>query len=221
MKKKSQVVMLPTNKKATDKPFSTGLTLCNDGILRIGNPVGSTESRQELYFLSDEKIEIGDWALNFKKPYFNIVQCNKSNKESIQEHWKKIIATTDNKLSINLGLEKWIAPTNSNDDLVYTRLAPYPQPSPQFIQKFIKVWNKGNKIEWVNVEYEAIGNWRHAEFVHTRDIPKVDKNNYITITKIKDSFTMNDLKQAFYAGSCSDVEGNWLEQFNTWTEENL
>ena len=61
MKKKCKVVMLPTNKKATDKPFSVGITLCNDDKLRIGNPVGLSESRQELYFLSDDKIEKDDW----------------------------------------------------------------------------------------------------------------------------------------------------------------
>lgn len=49
--------MLPTNEKATDNPFSVGVTLCNDGKLRIGNPLEKSESRQHLYILSDDEIK--------------------------------------------------------------------------------------------------------------------------------------------------------------------
>lgn len=57
MFKKCKVVMLPTNEKATDNPFSVGVTLCNDGKLRIGNPLEKSESRQHLYILSDDEIK--------------------------------------------------------------------------------------------------------------------------------------------------------------------
>ena len=90
-------------------------------------------------------------------------------------------------------------------------------------QKYIDEYNRGNKIEWVSVEYEPIGNWRHGEFVYTRDIPKVDKNNYITITKIKDSWNKEEVEKlcrsAYNAGISFGLDSHI--SIATWIEKNL
>jgi hypothetical protein len=56
--------------------------------------------KQHIYITSNEEIKEGDWAChkNITNDKYQIVKCNSSNKESIQEHWKKIILTTDQDL---------------------------------------------------------------------------------------------------------------------------
>jgi hypothetical protein len=55
---------------------------------------------QHIYITSDEEIKDNDWACHkhITKDKYQIVKCNNSNKESIQEHWNKIVLTTDQDL---------------------------------------------------------------------------------------------------------------------------
>lgn len=200
LKRKCQVVMLLTNENF----INVGRLILGDGDYLFMTKEQGDKSflkPQHLYILSDDEIKEGDWFYN--KLLNNIFQCVEVLKDDLSNHihfrdesgsrvvdinyCKKVIATTDKSLKLketlfeNVVIKKeWIN-------------KPLPEPSPQFIQKYIEEWNKGNKIEYVNVEYEAIGNWRHAEFIHTKDIPKVDKNNYITITKVKDSWNKEEV----------------------------
>jgi len=148
---------------------------------------------------------------------------------------KKVIATTDNNISINLGKEKWIAPTNSQYDQVYTRLCPYPQPSPQFIEKFVKSFNEGNIISEVMVEYESYciygdncpsqGAFLKQHLCNINYKLKTDSNNYITITKVKDSWSREKVEQLLF--KYAEEEHSWfsskseIESFNNWIEKNL
>ncbi|MCK9415575.1 hypothetical protein M0Q97_02820 [Candidatus Dojkabacteria bacterium] len=223
-----EVVMLAVDKKATDKPFTTGITLCNDDNLRIGNPVGKSESRQELYFLSNEKIKEGDWCIRINPDSSIIGLPFKADHIIVlsQSHkgYKKIIATTDTSLTII-----------DYVDCEY----PLPQPSKEFIQAYIKAYNEGNPITKVLVEYEEV---QTACFhnIPTQDInqledcwelvPKVNSSNEITIKKIKNSYTREEyskgLKDAieraiqypelFITGICCDDS-----KINNWIEHNL
>ena len=218
------VVMLSTDKKATDKPFSTGITLCNDGKLRIGNPVGKSESRQEIYFLSNEEIKNEDWFMNRQymieedKEEYAIWRCGDITPNS---NPKKIIATTDTSLTII-----------DYVDCEY----PLPQPSKAFIQAFMKAYNEGNPITKVLVEYKKCYNqpvdenyekfgdlWVSVEL-------NLNSSNEITIKKIKNSYTREEyfkgLKHAieraiqypelFITGICCDDS-----KINNWIEHNL
>lgn len=55
------------------------------------------------------------------------------------------------------------------------------QLSHEYTQQFIEEYNRG-EVKDVEIEMEEIGNWRHGEFVHTKDIPKLT-NGFITIVK--------------------------------------
>ena len=73
-----------------------------------------------------------------------------------------------------------------------------PQPSEQFILKFIEEYNKGNVITDVLVEYENNRtNNPQYPYKSNREFDdnwqlKVDKNNTITIKKLKDNWNREE-----------------------------
>lgn len=118
---------------------------------------------QHLYVISNEPIKEKEYFFD-KEDNCIYRSVDKQNANSINEtrelydieRYYKIIATTNDKISINLGKEKYVAPTNSNYDQIYTRLCPYPKPSQEFIEYFITQYNKGNVLSKVEVEYDEI-----------------------------------------------------------------
>lgn len=222
MLKKTQVVMLPTTKEATyickvtegtsnfpkDK-----LVLTYDGHMALcGKAIN-----QQLYFLSDEKIEEGDWYFDM---YKNIYQ----RKGEVGNLCKKIIATTDNSLQVHK------EGVNNTDYWVEL-----PEPSPEFIKKYVTKYNKGEQIISVMVEYEKLftgWNEDQSEKTHDEFIKVNPKDNTITIKPIKDNWTreeldriLNDvmnlgmvLRQNQLAGS---VEKSGIEVLNYWKDKNL
>lgn len=276
LKKKIEVVMLPANRQ--DLSY---IGMYIDTINLVYNDHKTDIDRgvpQHLYFLSDEKIEDDDWCLVKNK----IISLFKYKKNTCEEVFcKKIIATTDKTLTY------FVAHTDCNglgcDKCLEHAL---PQPSPQFIQKYIEEWNKGNKIQWVNVEYEfknihfnlelkehsksedkcynsplntemylkdeshnyilgyleqrdlngggqfRIKNPKEDDFLNggrgcaLKDLYyltlKVDKNNYITITKIKDSWTREEVKD-FSTKLRWFINENQrtIAEVDKWIEDNL
>lgn len=153
---------------------------------------------QHLYIVSDEKPKIGEWSLS------NLASAEPWKCDNLeyakQYQCKKIITSTDSSLNL-------------------------PQPSKQFIQKYIEEYNRGNIIGKVLVEISGfindsdVGNY---EFIN-KGI-KIDSHNCITIKPIKDSYTREEvttLIKRCFAG----VEGKYeiIEplQINKWIEENL
>ena len=97
-----------------------------------------------------------------------------------------------------------------------------PQPSQQFIQKYIEEYNRGNIITDVLVEYELISNEEY--FLNTinpdENVPYFDENlkinpkyNTITIKKAKDSYTREEVIEF----------GNKVKEYckDGWKEETL
>lgn len=223
MFKRAKVVMLSTNIKATDRPFTVGITLCNDGKLRIGNPVGTSETRQHLYITSDEEIKEGDWCysegINF---IFQALAFPLSAKDT-----KKIIATTDTSLN-----HQW------NNDKTTMIQGYIPQPSQQFIEKYIEKYNKGNVITDVLVEYEEvkiivnpiINEGFNYSFIEQLKVNP--KDNTITIKKVKDSWNRDELyeiinqfsKDLFIYISKKEINGLPPLEYNyslNWINKNL
>ena len=220
-----KVVMLATNKKVTDKPFNVGITLCNDGKLRIGNPVGTSETRQNIYITSDEEIKEGDWIQrNDELPvlYTNDFWFD------FGVQYKKIIATTDNLITVY----------RFNDDS-----DKLPQPSQQFIEKYIEEYNKGNVI--TDIYVRLISEWTTTIDEDGGDstfeyVLKINSDNTIDIKlplkKVKDSFSREEviklLKKiteeinypGMYYESCNTEEEDKLQNDNNiskWIEKNL
>ena len=122
---------------------------------------------QHLYITSNEELKECDWVTGATG---SIIQCMHP-EMVVHRDIKKIIATTDKSLGLS-------------------------SPSPEFVQAYIKAYNAGESITDVMVEYEeyAVGNYGMSDGEPDIDIRlKVDKNNCITITKVKNDFTRKDM----------------------------
>ena len=149
---------------------------------------------QHLYIISDDKIKEGGWYFDgtdfiHKKSKHNNTLVD-GNKQA-----KKIIATTDTSL-IN---RRQMTFMDEATEWIYD----LPQPSQQFIEKYIEEYNKGNIITDVLVEYETLkttANNKHFGEGHIYSITnklKINpKDNTITIKKLKDNFTINEIEKA-------------------------
>ena len=119
------------------------------------------------------------------------------------------MATTDTSLKID----------NPNYDIGKLAYITLPQPSQQFIQKYIEEYNRGNIINDVLVEYGIIYEGRSYDLYNPDKLKVNLKNNTITIKKVKDSWNreeiLNDIEQAI-------IQGLDIGQYrDKWIKENL
>ena len=214
--KKTKVVLLTTNEKASLKLGQNGLLVNNT----LGYDAHFTN--QHLYFLSDEEIKEGDWYLTFQndKLIGGPRKCEDSSYSFI--YCKKIIVTTDSNLTIKTLL--FVQGENKEIDVLL------PQPSQSFIEKFVEEHNKGNVITEVLVEYkECCGRCIDGVDECIGDRLKINsKDNSITIRKAKDSWSREEVIELLQ--NCwSDSAFNLAKQtkkeefitFDKWIEENL
>lgn len=194
--KKAKVVMLPTNDKSLGvivkhKHVNPNLLTTNINEDFIGN--NNKYQAYHLYITSDDKIKESDYIhttnipiekvkeiikdYSTQKGYESLYICENGNQYKPCEVYGKIIATTDTSLNL-------------------------PQPSKEFIEKYVEEYNKGNVIEDVLVEYEMNIPKEATKFpefkvetvrcVWEDDYRlKIDKNNTITIKKVK--YTLKEL----------------------------
>jgi hypothetical protein len=209
MFKKCKVVMLPTNRKAVNGQ----LCLNNSYLPNLTQPlvIGYDSPHltpQHLYILSDDEINDGDWIF---VDYYHRTESYKDKgiwrfkKPSCpMPYWgntrfaKKIIATTDPFLNL-------------------------PSPSQSFIDKYVEEYNKGNKIEYVMVEYDLI---RHTTPIGTcyeeQDFLKVNsKDNTITIRKIKDSWNRDEVITLLWNAFKQGESETRHKEFENWINNNL
>ena len=193
--------MLPTNEKAKGfiyKHIDKSLTKSNNLV------------NQHLYILSDDEIKEGDWYLCTRN---NLAfPASKFHKQLPTD--RKIIATTDKFLKIECQGCRFHR--NSNDVIYTCSCQQLPQPSQAFIEKYIEEYNKGNVIEEVMVEYEF------PPFAGIEMLPqqlKISKDNTITIRRIKDSWSKEEILDKIKELSNQSFT-TWKERFD-WLEENL
>lgn len=218
--KKCQVVMLSTNEKANSVSdlilFKGKLRKCSAGgeFRRLLSEGGTAYS---LYILSDEEIKKGDWVCDGSdEPYQwtkgDVEDCLYNLDAKDYKGCKKIIATTDKSLGADY-------------NGAFGGLGKSPQPSQSFIEKFVEEYNKGNVIIDVMVEYETItkryGSCSIGEGV-TMNVEqlKVSKDNTITIRKVKDSWSREEVEEKIRQGAYVILNGS-LGDFDKWIEENL
>ena len=139
--KKAKVVMLPSNQKTNGMVCKdiTGqdkmINIKSDGVMEHEDYIG-----HHFYIISDDKIEEGDYYI-----IDGIPELLKNNGlKFIDDYCKKVIATT------NTSLYTHQKETVSLPERVFY----LPQPSQQFIQKFVEEYNKGREIKEVLVEYK-------------------------------------------------------------------
>ena len=139
--------------------------------------------------------------------------------------YREVLATTDETLYLTFN--------NGKTDLKFV----LPQPSQQFIQKYIEEYNKGNIITDVLVEYNCgdshcslFGCQKHLgcknESIQTVKINP--KDNTITIKKVKDSYSReeviefgNKVKEYCKDGWKPDSLHRVFFEWDKWVEENL
>ena len=153
----------------------------SNGLLTEGKGATVKAEYQHLYVLSTEKIKEGDWVFHLDSK--TILKYDLD--EKANNTYKKIIATTDTSLLIDTYINQG---DTVKGDLIIKRNSDYttglkgrinlPQPSEQFIQKYIEEYNKGNVITDVLVEYELISNEEY--FLNTinpdENVPYFDEN---------------------------------------------
>jgi hypothetical protein len=221
--KKHQIVMFPTNQKANIiKGIDINYLTLVENWSGKGNP-------QHLYILSDEEIKVGDWCLLDQNvgasTGYDIQKCDFAD---IKNGWygfgimktgrcQKIIATTD-KLRLII-----------KDEFGGIEAQHLPQPSQQFIEKYIESYNKGEIITDVLVEYELqithdgrinsnTKMWEGLKINH--------KDNTITIKKVKDSYTKAEVIDITLKSFAAATQALILQKdidvvYNEFIENNL
>ena len=202
--------MLPTNQKS--RLFKGGGSL--NYLSHTVDDGEGWRSPQHLYIISDD--EIKENGTHFYNPHSGQLHKSGSHtdyKAVNNNSCKKIIATTD------ISLE----PRNlyGNSGLFKTKL---PQPSQQFIEKYIEEYNRGNIITDVLVEYQtdfksetklymlSIGD-NPDDFEYGEPTVKINpKDNTITIKKVKDSYTREEVEMLLDE-QASKTTAEMLEKF--------
>ena len=205
--KRAQVIMLPTRSNLefpyiAQNVFNKQLTIVNSTFA-----INCELQPQHLYIISDDEIKEGDHVFNIKDNHYGGI-INKYNliDAKLLSYIKKIIATTNNSLTIDCIINK-------------NKVYHLPQPSQQFITKYIESYNKGEVITDVLVEYEL----ENINIHRFEDELKVNpKDNTITIKKLKDSWNRNEVIELINKHT---FEFNGLNksysELNKWIEENL
>lgn len=239
--------MLPTNQRAVNK---------GDLVLSTGNRLYSawddTEDTgkytpQHLYIVSDEPIKEGDWYYTPIKR--SIEQCVrqrliiKGGENDITQ--LKIIATTDKSIAIEHSILSISQRKGLVNDYPVEKTI-IPSPSPEFVKAYVKAYNADKKIEEVMVEYEPDysvdcgfdaseclthqSNEKDCKGCsHCAVKLKIDKDNCITITRVKDSWSreeldviLNDFASAAITAALHGTLPSDAKHFTKqWIERNL
>lgn len=221
LKKKCKIIMLETTSLSNIGLYQENTSESNPILQYIKNPIKSGDIKyQNLYIINDSEIKERDYVYC---PLFDIVH-QYNNNMTLTDGEKKIIATTDDKISINLGKEYHPYPTTGG--LLVTRLSPFPKPSSSFISKYIDSYNKGNIIIDTLVEYKKCSAYEVGLLSDKQYKLKVDNNNNIVIHKIKDSWNREEVIelciQSMITGvNIRDKNLVFNNERNKWIQDNL
>ncbi len=185
LKKKVEVIMLPTPQKTRIQKFGASLRDNKNPLLpHVKEVLGYY---QELYFVDDSPIIENDWIYNTETQ--EVIQC--IGKGSLR-NWKKIVASSD-RLEIGKYDDRY-----SNVYISGKSINPcLPKPSDSFINSYIKAFNEGNPIQFVMVEYEksTYNDWIKTATPQPEYKIKTDKNNTITITRCKENYSAEEVNK--------------------------
>ena len=200
IKRQCNVVILPNDKedrtlnqiyKFIARPENSFDKRVFGELIRTASPNKSKYQCQYLYFLSDEEINEEDWCIIDLGDFSRAVRVKSLN----SGHPIFAVDITEGYAKIS-DLKKIIASTDTSLGL--------PQPSTAFIDKYITEYNKGNIIEMVMVEYFKIHVGWEPDYSFEDEgiegsketyqfIPKISKDNTITISKVKDSWSREEV----------------------------
>lgn len=238
--KPAKVIMLHSKYESKILKLENSLLFNNITTKYDVKSLDKNECFQHLYIISDDKIKDGDW-------FYDSLDDRVSKAERVDEnvytifckdncsrlkYCKKIIATTDTSLIIGYTVD-------FNSKEIYL-----PQPSQQFIEKYIESYNKSEAIIDVLVEYETkcsgCGAYPATDMTYcTYPVPdshnrtlntfiKINLDNTITIKQMKNSWNREELQplKDYYEHSKQFVRSNDyreqdVQKIFKWIEENL
>ena len=218
--KRVQIILLETNNKSNIWSHKGRRLYYNQN-----NPNDvDDEIRYNIYIISDDEIKEGDWYFDgtdfiHKKSKHNNTLVD-GNKQA-----KKIIATTDTS-SINIRQMTFM---DEATEWIYD----IPQPSQQFIEKYIEEYNNGNIITDIEVEYSpsSITIQTYSEQQINDNLKALTlkinpKDNTITIKKLKDSWNREEvIEQMWSAYKASNTvfedESALRIEFDNWINQKL
>jgi hypothetical protein len=210
MEKTVKVVMLPTEKASNISLINSKKLLEYNSYPDVGSYTRNRQA-QHLYFLSDDEIKEGDWAIHPSKGIYQAIRELDELSGS-----KKIIATTDKSLKIVIGDSGW----KSADDGGWNEYKPeyklLPQMPESFIQAYIKAYNEGKPITEVALEME----WYQPNQDQNYYRLKLRPDNTVTIHQAK-MYTRGEvikLITTFDIQKGKDIETVELDK---WIEDNL
>lgn len=236
MKNKVQVIMLSTEYTKINPPAIIDLT-CNGLIRPLGNTGLTTSKYYNLYITSDDKIIDGDYYVNFiinknDPNYGNIpdkvikADLNKSNDfliEPFSKYCKKIIATTDPKLT-------------RKEDRGFNIIKEFliPQIQQSFLKEYVdnpdgeyEVEYKREVITVDNSSELPQSNSRYKEHKYEGDWKlKLNQDNTVNITSVEERMYNREEVESILFQYAED-EYAWfsckseIESFNDWIKENL
>ena len=254
MFKRCKVVQLSTNQKAPI--FLWYLDGIENGLASLGLTLGRemypSYKPQHLYILSDDRVKKNDWFL--RTTLFTGVPIDgvptKANEfvEASQtyfgDHTMKIIASTDPFLNLSepklFDHNVWWTGRDSimyfpclSDAHTYWRKHKMPSPSESFLERYVTEYNKGNShiIKEVMVEYEYEPGYRvEGDPAIIGSKPKVNSDNTITIKKVKNNWTRDEVRMALtycvaeitsHPKTTSESMKEWQDKVDKWVETNL
>lgn len=168
LKEKMKVVMLPSNKNGVIFKQFNNLYTENE----LQKSTATLEERkiipQHLHVVSKRNPEAGEWRYVYNTKTYRFYKLNPVTTKLDETQELLIEATTDKSLKL-----------------------------PLISEKFVKKYAELNGIDEVMVDmlYSGMINTKGTNTVEL--IPKVDKNNYITITKVKENWTKKELEEVF------------------------
>lgn len=203
MLKQCKVVMLPTKEKSN-------IYIDSNNTLSLGFDIKRTspDKSQHFYIISEDTIKENDWFLednrvhisNDTNPNWVLRKCvsvkngwifyDKEESIGCNPDWsKKVIATTN----------KFIRIEQTINNIFGKNYLPFL--SEPFIKKYIKEYNKNNQITDIRVEYEKLSLegilYESIYYDDEEGIPtyrvKVNRDNTITIKKLKTNYTKEEL----------------------------
>ena len=175
----------------------------------------------ELYFYNDDKIKVTDWTLDEKITYKHGCITSIDNQIELERYAenskfnvKKIIASTDNLIIV----EELAPPCEENDYFGEYLTIHTPKPTKSFVEKFIKQFNKRDKITEVMVDFYDICE-TYAK-LNGQKLKLSDKDNTITIHKVKESWDKGEV-EALITKAILDYSTGYSKPASEWIKKHL
>jgi hypothetical protein len=231
MMKKAQVVLLPTNQKVKVHSIVSNKTgqLAMVNPLTIDDPNKAEHIHKHLYFTTDDKIEVGDWALSNGAPA-RVTQINRDGIEgeyTVQaiprfvSNIKKIVATTNpalwSKNLIGVGIDE-------------VRKGGLPKIGTDFVEAYVR---EQGKITEVMLEYGCKG-YCDRKLIGTYcdkscfPVLKIRDNGTVIIHPVKPKvFTRREVEEIAYLAYVSGISdasmdvGDINPFFDEWFNRNV